>query len=107
MPNITYEGVTYDRATCTLGTCPLALANVRYVPSLGGNATYLVLFIILFAAQCFLGIKHRTWGFMGGMLGGLMLEIIGYGARIGMHYNPFNTDCFFAWVHYSHLEIDC
>ncbi|KAF7593756.1 hypothetical protein BBP40_010932 [Aspergillus hancockii] len=98
MPNITYEGVTYDRATCTLGTCPLALANVRYVPSLGGNATYLALFMILLASQCYLGIKHKTWGFMGGMLGGLMLEIIGYGARIGMHYNPFNTVCFFAYL---------
>lgn len=72
------------------------LAMVRCVPSLPGNAAYLALFVVLLIAHLVLGIRYRTWGFLGGVMGGIILEIVGYGARIKMHDNQFVKDPFFA-----------
>ncbi|CAI7661537.1 uncharacterized protein N7487_010811 [Penicillium crustosum] len=74
---------------CTLAICPLSEAHVEYVPSLAGNAFYLAVFAVLLVAQVVLGIRYRTWGYLGGLFGGLVLEIIGYAGRLQMHYNPF------------------
>lgn len=52
-------------------------ANVQYVPSFAGNATYLSIFAILLVPQLYLGIRHRTWGFLTGMVVGGLLEISG------------------------------
>lgn len=41
-----------------------------------------------------LWVAARTWGFLGGMFGGLVLEIIGYVGRIQMHSNPFTDSPF-------------
>ncbi|KAF4761369.1 hypothetical protein N7455_012618 [Penicillium solitum] len=74
---------------CTLAICPITEAHVEYVPSLAGNAFYLAVFAVLLVAQVVLGIRYRTWGYLGGLFGGLVLEIIGYAGRLQMHYNPF------------------
>ncbi|KAI4281201.1 MAG: hypothetical protein L6R35_005700 [Caloplaca aegaea] len=83
---------------CTLETCPLVLATVDYVPSLGGNVFYLTLFSILLLLQLAFGYQYRTWSFTGSMFGGLVLEIIGYVARVQMHYNPFESDPFLMYI---------
>ena len=83
---------------CTLSTCPLSEAQLDYVPSLGGNALYLGILAICLIAQLVLGIKYRTWGFLVAMVGGLILEIIGYAARIQMHYNPFPSGPFLMYA---------
>lgn len=57
---------------CTLDTCDLTFANFRYIPTLGGNALFAALFGIFFVIQIFLGIKHKTWGYMAAMLFGLV-----------------------------------
>jgi hypothetical protein len=75
--------------SCTLQTCPLSMAHVTYLPSLPGNALYTALFGLCLIAQIFLCVRYRIWGFLGGMFGGLVLEIVGYVARIMMHSNPF------------------
>lgn len=72
-------------ALCTLKTCSLLQAHFQYLPSLPGNALYLSIFAIYLVAQVGLGIRYRTWGFMGGMVGGLILEVLGYLARVQMH----------------------
>lgn len=74
---------------CTLSTCPISEAEVHYVPTLFGNGFYIAIFVLLLGVQVFQGIYFRTWTFMSAMIGGLVLEIIGYGSRIQMHYNPF------------------
>lgn len=79
---------------CTLDLCPMSEAYVFYVPSLAGNALYAAIFGLLLAAQLVLGIRYKTWGFMAGLCGGLILEVIGYAGRIQMHYNPFRFDPF-------------
>lgn len=79
---------------CTLALCPLSLAQVHYVPSLAGNALYTAIFVLVLALQLFLGIRYKTWGFMVGMCSGIILEVIGYIARIQMHSNPFRENPF-------------
>lgn len=79
---------------CSLSTCPIALAEVEYDPSLGGNAFYLAIFAILLLIQVFLGITSRTWGFLGDLVGGLVLEVMGYAGRIQLHFNPFHKNPF-------------
>jgi hypothetical protein len=74
---------------CTLQTCPIQLAHVQYIPTLAGNALYLAIFGLALILQLLFGISNRTWGFLAAMLGGLILEIIGYTARLQMHSNPF------------------
>jgi hypothetical protein len=83
---------------CTLSTCDLSLAHFTYLPSLGGNALYAVIFGLFIVGQLYLGIKHRTWGFMTAMSSGLVLEIIGYIARIMMNSNPFNKNSFLLYL---------
>ncbi|KAF2813054.1 putative RTA1 domain protein [Mytilinidion resinicola] len=89
--NITFTNQTLINNTdlCTLDTCPMYLANFTYVPSLAGNVLYAVIFGIILIAQIYLGIRKRTWGYLAGMFGGLLLEIIGYAGRIQLHFNPF------------------
>ncbi|ERF73299.1 hypothetical protein EPUS_03132 [Endocarpon pusillum Z07020] len=85
---------------CTLSTCPLSLANIQYVPSFVGNALYASLFGAFLTGQLFLGIHHRNWGFLLGMFGGIVLEIVDYNARIQMHYNPFQKGPILMHVRY-------
>jgi hypothetical protein len=80
--------------SCTLQTCPLSMAHVTYLPSLPGNALYAALFGLCLIVQIFLCVRYRIWGFLGGMFGGLVLEIVGYVARIMMHSNPFTKSNF-------------
>lgn len=79
---------------CTVETCSLSCAQVEYLPTLGGNALYATAFALLLIAQLGLGIKYKTWGFMIGMICGLLLEVVGYAGRIMLHNNPFNFNNF-------------
>lgn len=79
---------------CTLETCDLSLATFNYIPTLPGNAIYVVIFFAFLIGQLGLGIKFKTWGYMTAMVLGLLLEVVGYGGRIMIHNNPFNGDAF-------------
>ena len=79
---------------CTLSTCPIGLAEVEYDPSLGGNAFYATIFAILLLAQIFFGFIYRTWVFLAGLGGGLVLEVVGYAGRIQLHFNLFYKNSF-------------
>ena len=92
------ETAFLDVNLCTLDTCPLEFAQVHYDPSLAGNALYLAIFAFLLLVQTFLGIRYRLWGYFGSMFGGLLLEIVGYAARVTMHYNPFLANPFLMQV---------
>lgn len=75
--------------SCTLSTCSLKNAQVEYQPNLGGNAFLLSIFALSLLFQVFFGIRYRIFGFLVGLFCGLVLEIVGYAARIQMHFNPF------------------
>ncbi|KAF2766153.1 putative RTA1 domain protein [Teratosphaeria nubilosa] len=83
---------------CTIETCSLNLAYVRYLPSLAGNEFFVVLFAVLAAVQLVLGIRHRAWRFMVAMIIGCIGEIFGYAARCGMHYQPFSEEPFMIYL---------
>jgi len=83
---------------CTLQTCDLSLGQLSYLPSVWGNAIFVGIFGLLLPAQIFLGTKHKTWGFMTGMILGITLEIVGYATRILLHYSIFNKDDFILYL---------
>ncbi|KAE8165657.1 RTA1 like protein-domain-containing protein [Aspergillus tamarii] len=85
-------------APCTLQTCPLDWALIRYIPSLPGNALYLALFILMLLAQVICGIRYRTWSYLAAMSGGILLEIIGYGGRLMLNSNQFNFSAFLQYL---------
>lgn len=108
MSNLTYStgnGRGYGNQTlldnpdlCTLETCDLSMASFLYIPTLPGNALFAAIFGVYIVAQLFLGIKHKTWGYMIAMVMGLVLEIIGYVGRIMLHNDPFSNDNFLMYL---------
>ncbi|KAI8905399.1 putative RTA1 domain protein [Powellomyces hirtus] len=83
---------------CTLDICPIEYAWIHYLPSLIGNSVYLAAFSVLFAAHIALALRYRTWGFSVGMIGGILLEILGYIGRVLLHRDPFNFDSFLLYL---------
>jgi hypothetical protein len=73
-----------------------ALGTVDYVPTLAGNALYLAIFFAILIVQITQGVIYRTWSFTICMIFGLVLEGIGYGSRIGMHLNPWDSNPFLS-----------
>lgn len=84
---------------CTPETCCIELyGSTTYYPTKAGNGVYLGIFVILLVAQIALGVRARTWGFLSGMIGGLLLEIIGYGGRLWMAQDIFSQDPFLLYL---------
>ncbi|KAL4864582.1 hypothetical protein BDV12DRAFT_176017 [Aspergillus spectabilis] len=79
---------------CTLQTCSLEDAYIRYQPTIPGNSVYIALFGALLVIQAIQCPFYRMWGFSGSMIAGLVLEVLGYAARILFHDDPFNFDYF-------------
>lgn len=72
----------------------MSCAQVDYRPNLVGNIIFAGLFGLLFIVQLGLGIKYKTWGFMVGMICGLILEVVGYVGRIMLYNDPFDFNNF-------------
>jgi hypothetical protein len=84
---------------CTYSTCPVSIfGQLRYIPSLAGNALYLAIFASGLLVQIGLGIRYRTWGYLVAMIGGTGLEIVGYTARIELHIDDFNNNFFIIYL---------
>ncbi|CAD6442374.1 b366ed3b-f2fa-4df4-aca4-f86e63795736 [Sclerotinia trifoliorum] len=108
MSNLTHSygnGSGYGNATllmnphlCTLDTCDLSLASFQYLPTVVGNTLYAGLFGIFLVAQLGLGIKFKTWGYMVAIMLGLILEVIGYIARVLIHNSPFDNNYFLMYL---------
>ncbi|KAK3671138.1 phospholipid-translocating ATPase rsb1 [Recurvomyces mirabilis] len=95
-----YAGCNIDIPSnlCTLETCCLAQSSFNYIPNYGGNIFFAVFFGVFLLPQLGLGIYYKTWGFMAGMLFGLVLEVVGYAARIMLHDNPFDSNGFLIYL---------
>ncbi|KAI9644234.1 phospholipid-translocating ATPase rsb1 [Ciborinia camelliae] len=108
MSNLTHSyghGTGYGNKTlllnphlCTLQTCDLSMSSFDYLPTVPGNVIFAAIFGIFFIAQIGLGIKFKTWGYTVAMIFGLILEIIGYAARILLHYSPFDHQFFLMYL---------
>ncbi|KAK5446349.1 Envelope glycoprotein gp160 [Exophiala xenobiotica] len=93
------NSTSFDPANCTYTTCSVTeYGQLTYIPSLPGNAFYLAMFAAAAIAQLALGITYRTWSFTIGMLCGCALEILGYVARIQLHYNDFDNNHFIVYL---------
>ena len=64
-----------DPFDCTLATCCREQGFVQYEPGLASTVVYLAIFALFGMIQLGLGIWGRTWGFMVGMVCGLLLEL--------------------------------
>ncbi|KAJ9610485.1 phospholipid-translocating ATPase rsb1 [Cladophialophora chaetospira] len=90
---------TFDPKDCTLATCSVKeYGQIQYIPSLPGNVIYTSIFGVLLASQLFLGIKHKTYGYMVGMAAGLLLELLGYVGRLMLHNNIFDKNSFIIYL---------
>jgi hypothetical protein len=83
---------------CTLDTCCLLQSPFTYRASFGGNLAFAIIFGALILPQIGLGVYYKTWGFMVGMVCGLILEVLGYASRIMLHSNPFDDNAFLIYL---------
>ncbi|KAK2594937.1 Envelope glycoprotein [Conoideocrella luteorostrata] len=92
MSNLPPPGLrTFGSQTpCNLQTCPVEWSIYGFRPSIGANAAFLALFILVGIAHGYLGFRWKSWGFMVGMLLGCLSEVIGYAGRIMLYNNPFS-----------------
>lgn len=83
---------------CTISTCPVQLSVYGYRASLPFSILLIVLYALCAVVQLWLGIRHRTWGFMGCVLLGCITEILGYVGRILMWNNPWGNSGFIMQI---------
>ncbi|KAI1085877.1 RTA1-domain-containing protein [Whalleya microplaca] len=86
------------RATCTLETCPIEMSVFQYRPSLGANIAFVCLYSILMFIHTGLGVRWKSWWFMSCVAVGCLTEILGYGGRIMLYYNPFSFPGFMIQI---------
>ncbi|KAI1871673.1 hypothetical protein JX265_005659 [Neoarthrinium moseri] len=93
-----YVKVFGPGANCTLEICPVEMSVYGYRPSLAVNSTFLALYVLSAAVHLYLGIRWKTWFFMGAMLLGATSAVLGYAGRIVMYYNPFKFVAFMIQI---------
>ncbi|GME96581.1 unnamed protein product [[Candida] boidinii] len=72
--------------------------NYGFIPSLSGNTAYLSIFSLLLALQFALGIYTKQWWFGICYVCGLILEVLGYAARVDGHFDQSNNDLFILQI---------
>lgn len=86
-------------APCTYATCSVAdNGQLHYIPSFTGNVFLLVLFVAFLIAHIAIALRYKTWTFLIAMVGGLVLEIVGYAGRIMLHNDDFNENNFIIYL---------
>ncbi|KAK8086512.1 hypothetical protein PG994_001486 [Apiospora phragmitis] len=86
------------KANCTLDLCPVEMTVYGYRPSLAANITFLCLYLLSAAIHIYLGVRRKTWFFMGCMVVGACNAVTGYAARIALYHNPFNFTAFIIQI---------
>jgi len=98
MDSTSSGSVPNDLSACTLANCPVNLSKIGYVPKLAGNAFMVSWFSCMLLAQLALSIRHKTGSHLIGQFCGLVLEIIGYVARVKLHNDQFSDKLFITYV---------
>ncbi|KAK1511086.1 parasitic phase-specific protein PSP-1 [Colletotrichum costaricense] len=86
------------KANCTLEVCPLEASLLRYRPSVPVNGTFIGLFALAMIIHTIQGLRSKNWGFMASMIGGCLLEIVGYVGRLILNDNPFSFGGFLLQI---------
>ncbi|KAI9670249.1 MAG: hypothetical protein M1831_006463 [Alyxoria varia] len=79
-------------------TCCTEQGMINYVPTTAGNAVYLAIFAVALIAQIGLGVRYKTWDFMGPMVAGTIMEIFGYAGRLWMTTDIFTMSPFLMYL---------
>lgn len=90
------------KANCTLEVCPLEASLLRYRPSVPVNGAFIGLFALAMIIHTIQGLRSKNWGFMASMIGGCLLEIVGYVGRLILNDNPFSFGGFLLQISKSH-----
>ena len=90
---------------CNLDNCPIEWSLYGFRPSLAANVAFLVLFALIGIVHTYLGIRWKSWGFMGGMIAGCISEVIGYLGRIILWNNPFSFIGFMIQIGKLHSSL--
>lgn len=77
-------------ANCTLELCPIEWSIQQYRPSVPASGIFIALFSLALILHVVQGIRAKTWGFMGSVVAGCVLEIVGYVGRLMIYDNPFS-----------------
>ncbi|KAK7402905.1 Envelope glycoprotein [Neonectria punicea] len=96
--NITQDEAFGADSPCTLDLCPIEWSIYTYRPSLSANIALVALFGVLGVIHAYLGVRWKSWGFMGGMLAGCISECVGYVGRIMLYYDPFSFNAFMIQI---------
>jgi hypothetical protein len=75
-------------------TCPVAATVYGYYPNLPANATLVAVFGALAVAQIVLGYTKRVYSYTAVVFMGCVLEACGYGGRLMLNENPWNSTAF-------------
>ncbi|KAL0937485.1 parasitic phase-specific protein psp-1 [Colletotrichum truncatum] len=86
------------QANCTLELCPIEWSILQYRPSVPASAVFIAFFSVALIIHAVQGIRSRTWGFMGSMISGCVLEIVGYVGRLLIYDNPFDFQGFLMQI---------
>ncbi len=83
---------------CTPSLCSLDYAVVRYIPNTTANAAFAVAFAALLITQIISWFRYCTHSYTFTMCCGLILEALGYLARIAMKNRLFVKGPFLMYV---------
>lgn len=86
--------LNFDWNLGAIQTFSLSLLEICSISSFAVNALFLAVFALILAILFSLGIRYRTWGFLSGLLGGFLFELIGYIGRVQLHYNDWPVSPF-------------
>ncbi|KLU88990.1 hypothetical protein MAPG_07969 [Magnaporthiopsis poae ATCC 64411] len=90
-PTPRYPFVVFGpKANCTLDLCPVQMSVYGYRPSLAANYAFIACLGLACAIHLILGVRTRSWWFMGAMCSGCVVCIVGYVGRIMLYYNPWS-----------------
>jgi hypothetical protein len=95
---IFYDGKPRNSTDCDLSTCSLLVSHWGYLPNVGGNIFFIVLFAAIFLANLPLGIWKKTWGVLVGITIGSAFEAVGTLGRVMAAYQPFKFNPFLIYI---------
>lgn len=74
---------------------PNGIGALSFTPLFGPNVFFAVVFAIILVLQLLLAIRFwRFYGYAIGMLGGLLLELLGYVAKVQLAKNRANKNAY-------------
>ncbi|KAI5460125.1 RTA1 like protein-domain-containing protein [Mariannaea sp. PMI_226] len=78
---------------------PNGIGAIDFKPILAPNAIFLTIYVLLLALQCLMAIKFwRFYGYSIGMIGGVLLELLGYVAKVQLSNSSANKNAYIMYI---------